>query len=95
MLSSEDSVYQVHPRDKVEYVKLSVNQTHSINEGNLDGTSVNWAHLITKGSCRCVVLIKFTQLTHKNCSRISVCRVGSANEEFSCVFLISSSWLKR
>ena len=28
--------------------KLSVNQAHSVNEGNMDGTSVNWAHLVTK-----------------------------------------------
>ena len=28
--------------------KMSVNQAYSVNEGKLDGTSANWAHLVTK-----------------------------------------------
>ena len=40
-LSSKDSVYRVHSGDKGDCEKLSVNQAHSVNEGNLDGTSVN------------------------------------------------------
>ena len=29
--------------------KLSINRPHLVNEGKLDGTSVNWAHSVTKG----------------------------------------------
>ena len=30
-------------------LKKSVNQAHLVNEGKLDGISVDWAHLVTKG----------------------------------------------
>ena len=54
----------------------------------LDGTSVNQAYLVTKGSCGCVVYTEFTWSTKENHFKISVHQVGSANEEFSNVYLI-------
>ena len=62
--------------------KMSVNRAHSINEEKLDGTGVNQAHLVTKGSCRYVVLTKFTRSTKEIISGSVFAELGRLMKNF-------------